>query len=508
MQLRLRRTGLAECCRTVCLLAGLAGWPGLGVGAELSYGFGLEETWTDNVTLSTDDQESELISRITPSMRINSRGRRLSGGLGLTLNSVNYASDSSRNTSYVTLDGSGRYDVRDYLKIDFGGSVSRQYRSSLGNNSIDEVVDPANRDEVKSFYIGPTAPVSFRLGSDVRGTAQISQRTTSDGGGVVGTRRQSTAALDLQGSTGAALVGWGLSYNYRRLGASGGTSARNSRSTRGILSYRARPNLTLRANIGRESNDFRDGENTSTIVRGLGADWVLSSRTRLSATVEKRFFGTGYSYSLAHSRPLSSLSVTYSRDVTTVEDLDLVSLSELAYRDFFIGLVSTIPDPVERDRVARELAASIPNADVVLGGFLTRAALVSRNLRFVGSLIGARNTVSVSVGRRDSERLGSAAGLSPLDDFSRFDTVVSRDFSVSTSHRLSPRESISADYTTSRSEGQGADQEDLTRRSVTLAYNTRFGHRTFANLRYRHQNAHGSRSYRENALIGSLRMNF
>lgn len=477
--------------------------------AKVTYGVSVEETITDNVALaSSANAESDLISRVSPSLRVSSGGGRLSGSAGLSANAVSYASDSSRNTTYLLFDGTGRFDaVPKVLDVSFGGSIRRQYQSSLGRNSIDDALDVGDRSEVRSMFVAPSA--RFLLGSEIRGTAQLRQSISDDNGDLLGTSRASVGTVSLENPTAYGPFGWGLTASYQRLGVRGDSPATNSRTIRGTVSYRARPNVILRANLGRESNDFVRGDRTGNTIRGVGLDWTLSKRTRFSSTVEKRFFGTGYNYLLSYGRPHSSLSASYGRDVTTAEEAGLpVTLADLAFRDLFSSLESSIPDPIERTRIARELAASIPNGNAAIAGSLTRSTLVSRSIRLTAALIGVRNTLSVSLNRSDSQRLGSAAGLSAGDDFSRFDAIVSKSASVSLTHRISQRSSVSGTLVTSRSDGQGAENEGVRRNSGTVTYSARIGRRTGGALSYRYQKSDGNQGFRENALVGSLNMQF
>ena len=502
-----------------CLVLGTSGILGASSGAlaastQLTFDAGIRETLTDNVGAgeggtgsSGDDADSDLITELNVGAHANLQEGHLQGQFSIGARSQTYLEDNSRNTSFIVADGNGVAELIDKLLfVDLGGSVKRENTSAFGRTSVDDSLDTGNRSIVRRFFVMPRA--QFRIGSEIQANASYRRDWTSGSDAIDGTRRSSSATLGLANPLAYGPFGWNLSYVRDKTEDDARTGSADQRNIRATLSYRASSQLMLRLIWGHESNDYETGTDQSNTIRGAGFDWSLSPRTQVNVTVEKRFFGTGFDYNIAYSRPLSSFQVRYSRDLSSVEDSQLLSLEEIAFRDFFTSLESSIPDAAERELVSRSLAQSIPNGDSVFANFVTSSFSVSRRLQLSASLVGARNVLSIGLTRSDSERLGSSEGLSAGDDFSRFSDIETQSISVSLSHRVSGRSSLSAGFSANKSEGSGGSSEDVTRRSLTLAYNTRIGSRTNGAISVRRQRSTGTTEFTENALVASLSMNF
>src|SRR5690606_10681883 len=87
---------------------------------------------------------------------------------------------------------------------------------------------------------------------------------------------------------------------------------------RGTLFANISSQFRLRGIVGRESNDYEDGVETSSDIVGGGIDWYPTDRTAISATVEDRFFGRGYDVSFNHRMSRSVWFLSASRDTSSL----------------------------------------------------------------------------------------------------------------------------------------------------------------------------------------------
>src|SRR5665811_200852 len=71
------------------------------------------ETLTDNVRLSNVDKQSELITEISPGIRISSEGRRLKGYFDYSLSKIVYAQNSSPSQLQQALNTFGTLEAVD-----------------------------------------------------------------------------------------------------------------------------------------------------------------------------------------------------------------------------------------------------------------------------------------------------------------------------------------------------------------------------------------------------------
>lgn len=473
---------------------------------DLSFNASLQETLTDNSSGASGDSDLELVSAASAGTNLRVDGGATDGNLGLQLRSLYYHQDSSRNTTFVTGNGLLSSElVRNYLFLDVGGSVSRHNASAFGVTSVDDIVDGDNRNLVQRYFVSPR--LAFGIGSNIRGSASHRITWTDDEAALDGTRRQMVTSLGLQ-SAWSSPLGWSVDYVRTRTSNDPSTGEANLQTLRARVSYLLTDRLTAYLTAGREENDFETGEDIRSTIRGAGFDWVLTPRTRVSAGVEKRFFGTAYNYAVTHSRPLSSVQLSYSRDVRSIEDVEALSLADLAFRDFFISLAASIPDPVERAQVASALAASVPNGDSTFVDFVTSSFSVSRRLSLTGSLVGAHNVLTVAFNRNDNERLGRSDFVQAEDDFAQFNRIVLTGVSVALSHRLSGRSAAAANFSVNRSRGAGERSVETTRRALTLSYNAKIGGHTDVSASLRRQKATGSSDFVEHALVGTVSVSY
>lgn len=480
------------------------------------YNVSISETVTDDAGAAQsgafsggteDDGESDTITGLSLGLRTSHKGGRLETSLLLNGHGDIFARDQSRNTSYLTGDARATLEaLEERIFVDAGGLIRRQNTSAFGRSSVDSAIDADNRAMVRQGFVAVRSP--FHLGPSTIGHASLRQDWTTGSEALDGTRRRLAGALTLSNPLQYGAFGWDLAYTRSRTANDARTGTADLQTARAAGLYRHSEQVTLRLIAGHESNDYEAGVDRNAYIRGVGVDWALSPRTKFNGTVEKRFFGTGYDYRLVYSRPLSSLQLRYSRDVSSIEDSQLVSLEDLLFQSFFTSLAATIPDPVQREQAARALAASVPNANSTFASFVTNTFSVTRRLQLTGALVGARNSLTLALSSSDNERIGSADSLSPEDDFSRFTRILMRSAVLSYVHKLSGLSDLSAAISRIRTEGSGASAEDVTRRTFTIGYNTRISSRTNGAITVRRQLSSGTREFTENALVVSLSSRF
>lgn len=484
-----------------CIASGV-----LAATVEVAPAVRLSETYTDNVGASSGGgKESDWITEISPSLSVSRTGGRLKGNLTASAPIRAYANDSSRNSSSIRLAGRGDYTaIDDLLFVDFGASIQKEDTSILGGPVGDELL-AGNQKLVRRYYLAPR--LVFHLGHDIRGSAQYRKDWSSGGGAVLSGRNQGTLTVDLSNPVAYGPLGWSVSYSDTQVDGGRDTRAVEEQMLRGTLMYRLSPQLTLRGIAGHERNDYVTGNSVDRTFTGGGFDWSPTPRTQLSATMEDRFFGTGYNVVFKHARPLSNYELSYSRNVSSADSLSILSASDLFYPGIYASLEGSIPDPVERARQARALADTLAK-DFPALGFVTNTEYLQTRLTIGVSFVGARNTLAFRVSRDQREALTPELALVASDTLSAYDRTTSKGASVSLVHKLTPRSSLNATFSLTNSKGDGASNVESRRRAFTVGYNKTLGELTSVSLVYRHQGSSGSLDYTENALIGSVTRRF
>lgn len=485
-----------SCCATV----------GFAATVDMTPSVRLTETYTDNVgARSGGGKEGEWITEISPAVSVSRTGGRLTGNLAASAPMRWYANDNTRNTASIRLTGRGDYTaIDDLLFVNFGASIQKENTSVLGG-PIGNELDPGNQEVVRRYYLAPR--LAFHLGHDTTGNIQYRKDWSSGGGSVLNGRNQGTLTVGLSNPVAYGPLGWSLNYSDTQVDGGSDTRSVDEQVLRGTLMYRVTPQLMLRAIAGHERNDYVTGNSVDRTFTGGGFDWSPTPRTQISATMEDRFFGTGYNLSFKHRRPLSNFELSYSRNVSSADSLSLLSAADIFYPGIFASLEGTIADPVERARQAHALAEALAK-DFPTLGFVTNTEYLQTRLTMGVSFIGARNTLALRVSRDQREALTPDLALVASDTLAAYDRTTSKGASVSLIHRLTPNSSLNGTFSLTNSKGEGTSTAESRRRAFTLGYNKTLGERTSVSLVYRHQGSSGSSEYTENALIGSVTRRF
>lgn len=466
--------------------------------------FDTELTWTDNVDAEPNGRD-DFILEVTPGVSVTRTGGRMTGSLSARLRNLMYANDTDANTSFVSLNGSGTYEaIEDLLFIDASASVSRSNLSAFSGRGTGDPfsVDPDN--ETRTWSITPRLESDLRFGEAGRGSIRYSSRGINSNSGGLGNQRADTWDVSLSDPGGFRFLGWGIDYS--RTDLDGGTSANSvqtEQTLRGTLFANISSQFRVRGIVGRESNDYEDGVETSSDIVGGGIDWYPTDRTVITATVEDRFFGRGYDVSFNHRMSRSVWFVSASRDTSSLaRDLG----PAIVFDQGCFELVSDptyrpdITDPVERERLLLDCLS--------LTLLRTNAAYVDRSLSGGFSLLGVRNTLSFSATRSDRSNLSELSGLLPDDDFRNTDRVRTTSATVSWSHQLTGTSSLIASLTRSRSESLDEADLDTRRLTGTIGISRALGPHTQGGLRYRYQKSEGTNEYTENSVTATVGMRF
>ena len=99
---------------------------------KLSARLSVSEVYTSNVNL-TSNSRSDLITQVSPGIRITSKGGRVQGSLDYSLTEQLYARNSSGRRSQNALNATGNAELlENWAFVDFGGVVGQQSVSAFG----------------------------------------------------------------------------------------------------------------------------------------------------------------------------------------------------------------------------------------------------------------------------------------------------------------------------------------------------------------------------------------
>ncbi len=465
--------------------------------------FDTELTWTDNVNAEPNGRD-DFILEVTPGVSVARTGGRMTGSLSARLRNLMYANDTDANTSFVSLNGSGTYEaIEDLPFIDASAGITRNNLSAFSGRGPGDPFGVDRNNETRTWSITPRLESDLRFGEAGRGSIRYSSRGINSNSGGLGNQRADTWDVSLSDPGGFRFLGWGIDYSRTDLDGGSSTSVQTEQTLRGTLFANISSQFRLRGIVGRESNDYEDGVETSSDIVGGGIDWYPTDRTAISATVEDRFFGRGYDVSFNHRMSRSVWFVSASRDTSSVaRDLGPAIIVDQGCFE----LVSNpdyrpdITDPIERERLLLDCLS--------LTLLRSNAAYVERSISGGFSLLGVRNTLSFSATRSDRSNLSDLTGLLPDDDFRNTDRVRTTSATVSWSHQLTGTSSLVASLTRSRSESLDEADLDTRRLTGTIGLTRTLGPHTQGGLRYRYQKSDGTNDYTENSVTATVGMRF
>lgn len=468
-------------------------------------------TLTDNVRPGQANKQGDLITTITPAIRIDGKGGRVSGNLNFSWQNNFYANESQYNNDRMSLSAAGKAElVEQWLFLDAQASIAQHANSVFGTQTASNELVNANRGQTTSWQWSPYVQGYFGASNVAYELRYRDIRTTADSGlyatgSDVDTRIWSGR---LSGGTPLALLGWSLLGEDQRTRF----NVRDTESSRvlGTLEYRIDPQFKVHVSAGRESDNYSNYQWQHRTITGYGFDWAPTERTLLKVAKEKRSFGDGHTIDFSHRTALTAWKFIDTRSVVIPAQQFTTAPVSTAYDLLFLQYASTIPDPVTRAQVVSALlqSAGIPANSLIYGNIVTAQPFIQRRQQASVSLTGANNTITFTAQRSSSIRLGT--GVSLLDDFALSQNIRQSGLSASWAHKLSPLSNLTLNALTSHSRGDSG--QDARLRSVSLLYTTKLGVRTTASVGLRQNNydnaGTGTTDYTEHAITGTLSASF
>lgn len=446
-------------------------------------------------------------AEVSPGIAVRRESGRFNGSLNASLRNVVHLNESSRNDTFLSLQGRGEIEaVERMLFVDTDAMVSRNNRSQLSGRIAGDQFDTESANETRTFGIGPR--LHFNLGPETTGMVSYMSRWMTGNGGI-GRRREGDWRAQLSNPVQFGRIGWGLDYSRsdNDYGDTSTNKAVSEETARATLYATVTPQFRLRGIAGYESNDYEVSSGDNNTIVGGGFDWNPTERTSISGTTEKRIFGRGYNFQFSHRRQSSLWNLSASRDMSSsmqAQGFDVFSDPE--FRNLYDALAGLLPDPILRESFVRLLLGYPPIGQRI--GFLTNVHLVSRNVSGSVSLLGVRNVMTIVLQQSERSRLGFPVTTDVRDDFARFDTVKTRSVTMTLSHRLSQHMNLNASVLRSRAEGSGGTRADTERTLLSMGVTRQFGPNTTGGLRFTHQRSDGLSDFTENVLTANLGMSF
>ena len=466
----------------------------------------ISETATDNVRLSAADRQSELITVVSPGIRIAGDRGRFKGYLDYALNARYFAQNSSGTDLQNALTAFGSLEaIENWAFVDFNAGISQQAVSALGAPSAGTTAINGNQNETATFRLSPY--LRGKLASSVDYEARYSLAANRNKSVAASDATSRDGSITLSGRGSGARLGWSLIAQQQTISYNAGRGTESDLFTAG-LSYAIVPQFTVTVSGGQDSNNFTTADKQSSGTFGYGVSWIPSETTSFSASRENRRFGESFSINASHRTARTAWRFTDSRSIANpAAQTGLASLGS-AFDIFFDQFAGAEPDPVKRAALVNSFLQTngIDPTSSVTTSFATSAVSVLRRQDLSFSLLGIRDTVTFIATRSESSRVDTLS--SAVDDLSSGTVIRQAGLSVSYSHRLTPNSSMSV----LASAGQSSDSlglQENSNRSVNLSFSTKLGPKSTAAVSARHVVFDSNTSpYTESAVTGTLNVQF
>ena len=405
---------------------------------------GLRELYSDNPTLATTDRRSELITQITPSIRVDGGGARFKASLSYAPSAIFYARHTNEDRVANNLQAFGSLEAAEkFFFVDVNGVISQGFISPLGAQPAEITSISSNRLEARSYGISPY--VRGQAGSAF--SYELRNRNTW-----TSSNNNALADAHVTQWTGHAispirLFGWALEYDQNQISyTSLDRPDYSSKLYRGRLYFQPDVDLRLSASAGREENNYILQQERSYYIHGAGVLWKPGPRTTADLEYERRFFGPSRLAHLEHRTRLTAWTLAYSKNTSNYpqELLRLPPGNTAALLDAIFA--ARIPDPAERQAAVEQFmrASGTPAFLSNPLSFYTQQIFLQERLEASVALLGKRNSLIFTGFRSEITSLSGGVGSVLPDAFTTGGRFTQRGFGVNASHQVTPFTTLGA----------------------------------------------------------------
>ena len=310
----------------------------------------VDETYSDNVGLTTNNEQSSLVTQV--GLNIESTYKAQQAEFNFSSESIYalYSHDHDLDSDYQTLSSDLRVQLWPNGIVVYGGiSIDNQSRNG-SRNALADIVS-ADTVQVETYSGGLEYNID---NSDFIVNSSIGYRETNSEDNI-GNQKGINSRITSTNGTGARHVFWEVEHDYQDLENNNqkGKQSQSEVKIGWITGYGLNPFLRYydEDNSGDINNSNRSIESNSY---GLGARWLItprlalnvsynqpigdnldldgdeqeayvnasvqwqpSPRTKLTANISERFYGTSYGLDFTHRNKRLTNSISYVEDVQT-----------------------------------------------------------------------------------------------------------------------------------------------------------------------------------------------
>lgn len=314
----------------------------------------LAETYTDNVSLATDDERAEWVTEISPGFSLVGNGARTKLNLNYRLQNLFYGSEGSYS-SHHQLNANGNVEVaRDFFFVDARSAITQQIIDPSVSSPVDNI-NTGNRATVITYGVSPY--FKLRAGPYVEGEVRYSADQVVNESAATADALSTRYSARFNSGRAFTRLSWGMDYFQEDMDR-GQSFDTHRESASGAVRYRLLRSFNALARGGYENNDVPTARGTRNgSYWSLGGEWIANRYLTLSASKGKNYRdanidfqptvrthlhvgyrnrtvglnpGDVWSADLSHQTRRSTWRLSYLEDTTDIQTL------QLADQQFFV----------------------------------------------------------------------------------------------------------------------------------------------------------------------------
>lgn len=470
---------------------------------------------TDNSGYSSAGDENDQVLDLVPRLRIFGQGGRTEVDADLGVHVLRYLQDTQRNRALPDARANLKATLIDRWAYLDARLVSEQ-TSDDPYSARPDLASSVNRITTNRLRLSPYL--------DHRFSPSLSLQARSDN---AWTRRSgSDDPLDPRRDAFEQRHFLRLAQQSPRLGLAGEVQDLNVsysgdaddvlslRGARAVATFGFGPQLQLGLVGGRERSRFPVAgamQEYSDTVYGLRGLWLPTERTRLRASVENRFFGTGWEAEFTHRSPLWAVQLRTFREPTALPASQIMSPLSTEVASLLDAILTTRhPDPGERRRLVRSMVDGLDLPEILerpIEVYSDRAQLQTGSSASL-ALLGRRTTATLTLQSLRMRQLTAEGEAAPTPDPSSDNKQVGVGLDVR--HRVAPRTTLGVRLRATRLEGLGGATPETDEKTLRLSLTHALSERAAVTVGVRRQmlDSNIRPDARENAVFVGLSQRF
>jgi uncharacterized protein (PEP-CTERM system associated) len=276
------------------------------------------ETYSDNVRFQPKGSEQQdFITQINPGLLVTGVGRRYSLSVDYTMNNLIYANLSNFNRIRHQLNALGTAElIKDFFFVDGRAVITQQNATLFGPQAINNVNITGNRANVNIYNISPY--IRHRFQDFATTELRYTRNMVSSNSNALFNSQADAFQASLNSGTAFSTFQWGFNYSHQAVHFERNNQTVEFERSIGNVRYMFTPRFGLTGTGGYERNTFisiRGSPSSPTWTAGF--IWEPSPRTSIAINAGQRFYGDTYSALARHRTRMTVWDLSYDENITT-----------------------------------------------------------------------------------------------------------------------------------------------------------------------------------------------